>query len=291
MSMFQKIYLEISNICNLQCSFCPVVERDKDSMGENSLRKYLEKIKNHTERVCFHLMGEPLGHKEFPQFVNIARAMGVSLEITTNGTLLNSLNQEALLSPAVVQVNFSVQSFFDNFPNADSTVYISKITDFAKVARECRPDLYVNFRLWNLDLEDKSDVRNESFIQHLEKTFATHINRTVDPAFKKSKKLRDRIYLHFDNRFEWPSASPIATNFRTRGTCYGTRTHIAVHTNGTVVPCCLDKEAHLPLGSLETQTLEDIIKSDRFMNMRKGFEQGQLVEDFCQRCTYIQRFS
>lgn len=286
--MFQKIYLEISNICNLQCTFCPVVERDKATMEEGALRQYLQKIKLHTERVCFHLMGEPLGHKEFPRFVAIAQEMGVSLEITTNGTLLNLENEKALLSSAVVQVNFSVQSFFDNFPQSDPQTYMQKIIHFASTAQTRRPDLYVNFRLWNLDADKNQENRTEVFLKELEKTFSKTINRKVDPGFNKSKKIVDRIYLHFDSRFEWPSSS---SDFKSkRGTCYGTRTHVAIHANGTVVPCCLDKEANIPLGSLKSQSLEEILVSPRYTNMKKGFEEGHLVEEFCQKCTYIQRF-
>lgn len=286
--MFQKIYLEISNICNLQCTFCPVVERDSAVLEEGPLRQYLAQIKSHTERVCFHVMGEPLGHKQFPRFVEIAAQMGVSLEITTNGTLLTPGNQDALLNPAVVQVNFSVQSFFDNFPKSDPSTYIQKVIAFAQAARLQRPDLYVNFRLWNLDSSDINSERNESFLKNLEMAFGVEINRNVDPSFKKSKKLEGRVYLHFDTRFEWPKATnDIRT---TQGTCHGTRSHIAVHANGTVVPCCLDKEANIALGSLKTQTLEEILSSPRYLKMKQGFENGRLVEDFCQRCTYIERF-
>lgn len=287
--MFQKIYLEISNICNLQCSFCPVVERENSVMGESSLREYLGKIKGHSERVCFHLMGEPLGHKEFPHFVVIASEMGIPLEITTNGTLLSDANATALLNPAVVQVNFSVQSFFDNFPEADPKAYLQKIVHFSQRALLERPDLYINFRLWNLEEEHSQGEKNESFISFLENTFSISINRNVDPAFKKSKNLKGRVYLHFDSRFEWPSSKN--TKYNNKGTCYGTRSHIAVHANGVVVPCCLDKEANIPLGSLKTQTLEEILSGEKYKKIKNGFENHQLVEDFCKKCTYIQRFS
>lgn len=286
--MFQKIYLEISNICNLQCTFCPAVERDKQVMDGSSVREYLLKIKNHAERVCFHVMGEPLGHKQFPEFVKIAQEHDIKLEITTNGTLLTEELYKALLNPTVVQVNFSVQSFFDNFPKSDPKTYIQKLIAFSQAALRERPDLYINFRLWNLESSDLNDKRNHDFIKTLEETFATTINRTVDPSFKKSKKLKERIYLHFDSRFEWPNEKNEKRS--TQGTCYGTRSHIAVHADGTVVPCCLDKEAKIPLGSLKTQTLEDILASKKYLNIKQGFENNRLVEEFCQKCTYIQRF-
>lgn len=258
-------------------------------MEFDALTMYLEKIKGYSERVCFHVMGEPLGHKEFPRFVETAARLKVPLEITTNGTLMSEANQTALLHPIVQQVNFSVQSFFDNFPNADHSTYMEKLIAFAVRASQEHPDLYVNFRLWNLGDPDGNDEKNTRFMDRLEEAFETKINRTVDPGFQKSKKLRGRVYLHFDSRFSWPDqvkAVPEAL-----GTCYGTRTHVAVHADGTVVPCCLDKEAAIRLGSLKTQTLEDILQSPRYVRMREGFEQGRLEEEFCRTCTYARRFN
>jgi hypothetical protein len=42
--MFKKIYLEISNICNVQCSFCPVVEKDKKLMDTVEFEAILKQV-------------------------------------------------------------------------------------------------------------------------------------------------------------------------------------------------------------------------------------------------------
>ncbi|MCB0378993.1 MAG: radical SAM/SPASM domain-containing protein [Bdellovibrionales bacterium] len=286
--VFEKIYLEISNICNLQCSFCPPVKRANAVLPANHFRSYLQSIKGYSRRVCLHVMGEPLGHKQFPLFVEVAAEMGVALEITTNGTLLNQSNQQALMNPSVVQVNFSVQSFFDNFPTADPNRYIESLFSFCREAMIQRPDLYINFRLWNLESDQENQAANNNFLKAIEKEFHVELNPKVDPAFKKSKKISGRIYLHFDSRFEWPEESSLEP--RTKGTCYGSRTHIAVHANGDVVPCCLDKEAQILLGNLSEQPFSEILNSKRFLNIRQGFERGQLVELLCQTCQYSTRF-
>lgn len=267
---------------------CPPVERQKAAMDVEHIKNYLAQAKSYAERICFHVMGEPLGHSSFPEFVKIAEEMGIPLEITTNGTLLNERNQVALLNKTVVQVNFSVQSFFDNFPQADSSNYIDRLLYFTSKAKQEHDNLYINFRLWNLSNDQQDSIQNEQFLRRLEEFFTVKINRNVDPAFQKSKRLQGRIYLHFDSRFDWPDAT--AKHIRTKGTCYGTRTHIAVHANGTVVPCCLDKEANIPLGNLNHTNLEEILASDRYLNMKKGFEEGILAEDFCQKCSFAMRF-
>lgn len=286
---FKRVYIEIGNICNLQCSFCPEVDRTKFRLNAEDFRKTLTQVKPFADVVCFHVMGEPLAHPEFALFVQIAGELEVPVEITTNGTLLNEQSIAALLHPIVRQVNFSVQSFFDNFPKANGETYIKSLFAFCKKAFTERPDLYINFRLWNITEDHAHDDLNAMLFNRIEKEFAVEINRQVDPAFRKSKRVVNRLYLHFDSRFEWPS--PNAHEVSTKGRCHGTVSHLAIHADGTVVPCCLDKEANIPLGKLAENSFEEIINNPRTLSMQQGFAKGELREDLCKRCTYIQRFA
>ncbi len=285
---FKKVYIEISNICNLQCTFCPVVERDQQVMSLLELEEILQQVKPHSERVCYHVMGEPLHHPHFIEAILLAEKVNIPLEITTNGTLLNEKTAKALLSSSVVQINFSLQSFVDNFPKANPETYFSNILSFCKKAEKERSDLYINFRFWNLPPGEKQNEINEFFLSTIESFFKTQLNRNVDPGFNKSKKIRGRIYAHFDSRFEWPSMrSPIVSK---EGTCWGTRTQLAIHADKKVVPCCLDKEAHVLLGDLRKTSFEEILKSKAYNHLKEGFEQNQLRADLCQRCTFRSRF-
>ncbi len=293
---FQKVYLEIGNICNLQCSFCPEVERRQTQLARARFRELLCEVKPFAERVCFHVMGEPLAHPDFAAFVGIAGAEEVPIEITTNGTLLNTGTEAALLHPTVHQVNFSLQSFFDNFPGANPEAYLARVFSFCQRALSERPDLYLNLRLWNLGGEnaedaenaDARDDRNGLLLARIEREFQVTINRRVDPRLQKSKRLLGRLYLHYDTRFIWPNpAHPV---LRERGTCHGTRSHVAVHADGTVVPCCLDKEAVIALGNVGEESFAKVVGSARTEAMRLGFERGELVEDLCRRCDFATRF-
>jgi len=285
---FKRVYLEISNICNLKCSFCPEVKRAQWRLEKDRFVHRLTQVKDFAERVCLHVMGEPLGHPLFREFVESAGELGVPLEITTNGTLLNESIKQALLHPTIVQVNFSLQSFFDNFPKADADTYVNKIFEFCQTAFEKRPDLYVNLRLWNL--KDQRDVsgRNAWLFEKLQERFSVALNPSVDPGFKKSKKVTGRLYLHFDSRFEWPSLEqPLLSE---SGRCHGGQNQIAVLSEGNVVPCCLDKEAVMDLGNLDQVPFMDILQSPRLKNLVEGFQKGERREELCRRCDYATRF-
>lgn len=285
---FRKIYVEIGNVCNLQCSFCPEVERRNARLSENEFRGILEQVKALADCVTFHVMGEPMAHPEFTRFVEVAGEVGVPVEITTNGTLLRGEKLEALLHPIVRQVNFSLQSFVDNYPERPIEDYLAPIFAFCRRAFAERPELYLNLRLWNLKKGAKTDAVNERILAQVEQEFGVTVNRNVDARLRKSKRLVHRLYLHYDTRFRWPNGAD--PERRTAGTCYGTRSHIAIHVDGTVVPCCLDKEAAIPLGHLASEPLAEIVAGARIENMRQGFERGELVESLCRRCEYATRF-
>ena len=56
--MFKKIYIEITNVCNLKCKFCPETNRKKQSMNLENFEKVISKIHKHTQLVCLHVKGE-----------------------------------------------------------------------------------------------------------------------------------------------------------------------------------------------------------------------------------------
>jgi radical SAM protein with 4Fe4S-binding SPASM domain len=292
MEKFKRIYIEISNICNLQCSFCPVVERDKAIMDVTLFEKVIKEVSPFTEEICLHLMGEPLAHPQFLEILKITEnnfmATGVQVNLTTNGILLNKYSDVLIRNKSIRQINFSIHSFKDNFKDKDITPYINDILIFSKKSQEERDDLYINFRLWNIKSQAEQEESNFPIILKMSEFFGVTIKEQIDVGSIKSKKIFKKIYFHFDSRFSWPS--PLSPKISDKGFCYGLSGHIGIHANGTVVPCCLDKEAIIDIGNLDDKSLANILQSKRAQDIQNGFRQKKLVEDLCQRCTYIKRF-
>jgi len=114
MKRFNKIYLEISNICNLQCAFCPGTRRKKHSLTEDEFSFLLPKLRPYSDFLYFHLMGEPLCHPKLEQFLNLADAQSFKVILTTHGTLLHSKQDMLLSAPGLHKVNISLHSFEEN---------------------------------------------------------------------------------------------------------------------------------------------------------------------------------
>ena len=291
MKRFVKVNIEISNICNLQCSFCPEVIRSPKLMDLDLFREVVRQVAPITEQVCFHLMGDPLVHPKLAEMITICEEFNAPIFFVTNGVLLkNKFAEKAdlLLRSPFRQVNFSLHSFADNFGDKDPNEYLQRIFEYTELAFKHRPDLYLNYRLWNLQEVRGHSNANQKMLEKIESYFGVNISRDIDIRKQKSHRIKNKLYLHFDTEFTWPALHlPV---LGTQGTCYGLSSHFGVLVDGTVVPCCLDKEAAIPLGKIQENSIAEILNLERSRNLIEGFKKNRLVEDLCQRCQYIERF-
>ena len=273
---FRQIYIEITNICNLSCPFCPGTSRAQGFMDMELFEKAARESALWADQIYLHVLGEPLLHPDFPQIISFCGSIALPVSVTTNGTLLSSKG-EALLDRAVRQVNISLHAHDDTFIEHN-------IIPFVLRAASERPDLYINLRLWDLDsFEGRS---SEAVIALLERSLEVSIDRTA-LSWRKGRVLRGRVYLHRDTVFAWPGD---AAEERREGFCHGLGTHCAILADGTVVPCCLDRNGDMALGNIRDKTLADILSSPRAVAIKEGFDRSELVEDLCRRCTFCRRF-
>jgi len=279
--------VEITNRCNLRCSFCAGTSRPPASMDPDFFAAVLAQVRPLTGQICLHVLGEPLLHPELPLVLEHCAAAGLLVNLTTNGTLLPGLENVLLKAEALRQINFSLQALIRDSDLDQDT--LDAILAFAlRLGRE-RPELYVNFRLWTLDsLTDPcSGASTTRVLEHMAQ--ALDIALPTPPSGRKSLCLLGRMYLHQDTAFAWPG--DLTTPERKQGFCHALSTHCAILADGTVCPCCLDAEGRLALGNLRERPLADILASARAAAMRDGFAAGRLVETLCRHCTYCRRFT
>jgi len=287
MRKFKKVYIEITNICNLSCNFCPKTGRDLGFMKEEELKKILESVRPYTDHIYFHLMGEPLLNPQIGRFLEMANEFGFKVNITTNGTLINKAREALLAAPALRQVNISLHSFEANEQGVDFNEYIDTVVNFVKEARD-NTNIISSMRLWNLDTRHKaSNSLNEEIFRILEEKFELDYDLKESFGDKNSVKLFKNVYLGMADKFKWPNIKIVQSN--ERKFCSALRDQFGVLLDGTVVPCCLDSEGNMPLGNIFETPLEEILSSKRAMNIYDGFTRREAVEDLCKTCGYVNR--
>ena len=86
--MYSRVYVEITTLCNRNCTFCPGTKRTPKRLTMEEFRLILDKLKGVTKYLYLHVMGEPLTHPLLPEFIRYASREGFLVSVTTNGTLL-----------------------------------------------------------------------------------------------------------------------------------------------------------------------------------------------------------
>lgn len=275
--MYSRVYVEITNICNMNCSFCHGHKREPRRMTADEFSLILDRLSGQTNYIYYHLMGEPLTHPDLPLFVKTAGERGFKSVITTNGTLLDRVG-DRLLDAGLHKVSLSVHSFEDG--TEDSFLrYMKTLADFAEKANA--RGVIVVFRLWNKGYDNG---RNDVILDYLKENIQGDWTEN-----SKGLRIREKMFLEWGDRFSWPDK-----NADVQGSevfCYGLRDHFGILCDGTVVPCCLDSDGTINLGNIFNENIEDILSSDRAKNMKYGFDCRRATEDLCRRCGYAQRFS
>ena len=271
---FNKIYVEITNICNLNCSFCSKYNLKKKEMSLQEFDKVLSKIRQYTDTIYLHVKGEPLLHSKLEEILTLTKKYKVNVRITTNGTLLKEKLNTLQKYDNIRQINVSLHSE-NNKANYFEDVF-STCTTLSK-------NIPIVYRIWlldnyNLDKLSTTIVDKIIFYYNLDNSFK---QKVLD---NKNIKIADNIYLDKDNKFNWPDN--LENNLKETGTCLGTRSHIGILVDGTIIPCCLDSKGLLKLGNIFTDDLDEIFKSKEFLDIHNGFLNNKLTNNLCKNCSF-----
>jgi len=297
---FDKIYLEITNACNLACSFCGLTVRERAFMKGEDFGLALERLQGFTKVLYFHLMGEPLLHPELPVFLDLAERRGFSVNLTTNGTLLARRGGEISGKPALNRLNISLQSM-EQFPPAAREglmdALVAEVKGLVARQRRVRPDFLASFRLWTRDDGTLTGPLLASLAGKFPDAHADAAGLVAQTlAGRNGFPLAEGIALHAAETFDWPPSpppplSPAGALSTPAGFCRGLRDQLGVLLDGTVVPCCLDRNGDIALGNLFARPLGEILDGPRARGLYRGFTERRAMEPLCAACTYRTRFN
>lgn len=279
--MLKRAYVEITNICNLRCSFCPGTRRPGAYMSPETFRLLAEKLRPHVRYLYLHVMGEPLLHPQLGDMLEISHELGFRVCLTTNGTLLGERGGPLLSAPALHKASVSLHAMEGNGAG-DLAPYLEGVWRFAVQAPE--RGVICALRLWNIG---GAEARNGEILNFLADKLGAWPLDLPQPR-TGSWKLGERLYLEQAEKFDWPDLSAPEGDVKF---CLGLRDQIAVLVDGTVVPCCLDHEGDIPLGNLLEGDLAEILGSPRARAVYDGFSRGKPAEELCRRCGFAQRFT
>jgi len=270
---YSRVYVEITNKCNLSCSFCPGTKRAPREMTMEQFAAVCDGVKNLTDYLYFHVMGEPLTHPRITEFITYAAEQGFKPCITTNGTLLPKMG-ESIVKAGIHKVSISVHSFEEGTVE-EQKAYVRQCLEFADYASKA--GVLVVLRLWN---RGHDEGRNLDTMQFVRDFFCGEEWKEGGRGIR----IRHKLHLEFDDRFSWPDME--AETCGNDVFCYGLKDHFGILCDGTIIPCCLDHEGDIALGNAFSENVEEVLGGWRALAMRDGFMKRQATEELCKRCGY-----
>lgn len=267
---FKRIYIEITNICNLNCSFCSLTNKPKKEMTPLVFEEVINKIKNYTDYIYLHVKGEPLSHHNLDKILSITQKYNKKVCITTNGVFLKNKLNILKKYNNIYQINISLHS--ENKKENYLEDIMSSVNELSS---------YISYRFWTLD-NNKMDTKTKKYIEILKETY--NINKIYDGV-----KLKDKVYLSLDNKFTWPSVNN--NYYNDKGTCLGGKSQLAILSDGTVSICCLDAEGISNLGNILDTSMEEILNSDKYKKTIQEFNNNKSYLEICKYCSYKAKFN
>lgn len=262
----KKIYIETTNLCNLNCDFCIKNRRKKEIMTIQNFKIILSKIKNYTNYIYLHILGEPLLNPKLNEFILLASNEGFNINITTNGYLIDKIKD----NKNIRQVNISLHSFDVKY-NVELKKYLNNIFD--SVEKLIKNDTYVSLRLW-VKNKYSEDIINE-------------VNNYYKVNITKNTKIKENLFFNFEKQFIWPDLNN--SYYNESGKCYGLTDHIGILVDGTIVPCCLDTLGIINLGNIFKEEIDEILNKKTVIKMIEGFKNNKKEMELCKHCNFLER--
>ncbi len=267
---YQRIYVEITNTCNLNCSFCLETKRVSRFMSPFEFEHILKEIYDYTDHIYLHVKGEPTLHPQLKEIMDLAYTYNKKIHLVTNGTLFDVIDFDLISHPALAQLSISLHSILaQSITNREK--YKNQIENVIMRSKDKPFSLFL--RLWN--------EKNKEILHWLNTLLG--IDFLYSPL-KNRFQVYKNLTLDFDKAFTWPSLDHALIT--QQGHCYGGLKMMAILADGKLTPCCLDTEGDISLGNVFDQSFKALIQGKRYTSFTQNMHQNQLNEDLCQRCSY-----
>lgn len=322
----QRIHLELTNVCNLNCVFCPksVMTRPYGYMDKELAKRVIAEIASNRlcEKITFHVMGEPTLHPHFFEILEYALAENVKVGLTTNGTTLGGDIGKRLLEYNLHQVDISFQTpdeeSFSLRRSGSLTFerYQDSIMTFFQSYHTRYPEAIFKFRIMNTTFKkEKMELKtgpvrvicSGNELRDTIKKYSTNLygllglplppEHIFDTGIKSIASYKWNVIEIMPNVFfetyvldGWGHAFEDDVKDAWSGCCFGMRDHFGILYNGDVVLCCMDFDGRTAIGNITHSSLEEVLSSEQLKEIINGFEKYRIIHPYCKRCQGSQSY-
>lgn len=257
--------IELDNVCNYACTFCPIGQPDNELNGyyknlkkldEKKIYELLDEAKSIGVRsLQFNLVNEPLAHKNIFKVLEYATNLKFDdLFFISNGYLLNEKNAKSILNSGLKKISFSLDAFSAE-TYKERRLKNTKPANYEKVINNI-----LNFLELKKKYKKKFPLTRVSFI-------IMENNKHEVEAFKKFWE--DKVdAIHFQKLIDYSDSNIIVSSV-TENQCNMPMFRLSIKSDGNVKPCCVGYGENINIGNVYEQSLYEIWNSDIMKNFQK----------------------
>lgn len=298
------VNIDPTNLCNFRCPFCPTgnpsalasVGRPKGIMKLDLFQKIigdLRDLTHHAGRKITRLQlwkdGEPLLHKQYAEMVRLAKQSEVadSVEMTTNGSLLNRTTIDGLLDAGLDVLRISVEHVQDSVYQAISNGRVSyadirrNVSDLYSQKEACGSPLHVHAKTIDAGLSEAEKAR---FIQDFA---GISDSWNIDVISGWSRMQIQDFTLGVQTTIGVDGMTPKME----RLVCPEPFAKLAVNFDGSVSVCCADWSHGTVVGDVTRESIGEIWEGEQLASFRVRHLSGQRATiPPCSSCDYLRCF-
>ena len=288
-----SISFEPTTSCNLRCPECPsglrAFTRPTGMLQKNFFKDTIDQLHKELLYLVFYFQGEPYLNPDFLEMVKYASSKKIYTATSTNAHYLTDANAkktvESGLDRLIISIDGTTQETYKQYRVGGN---LTKVLEGA-----------ANIVKWKKELKSKTPFvifqflvvrHNEHQIEEV-KRLAKEIG--VDDVWLKTAQVYD--YENDPNhliptntkysRYKKNREGKNVFKGNNANHCWRLWHDPVITWDGTVVPCCFDKDAQHKLGSLQQMPFKELWQNPDYKKFRGQVLQSRKNIDICANCS------
>lgn len=287
--------IEPTNRCNLKCPECPSgngeMVRPLGLMDFDRFRAIVDEVHRDVFYLQLFFQGEPFINNRLVDMIAYARAHRMYVAISTNAHFLrreviNAL-LEAGLDRLIVSLDGLTQEVYEEYRVGGSLAKVHEALAQLDEARRSSGRRARTRARTEVTLQFLVTRQNESQIPALRQLAKKHHAGVALKTMQVYSVESAQRFLPLNERYSRYRVEngELHPKSALHDRCVRLWERSVITWDGVVVPCCFDKNAEYPLGTLNGRGFEDIWQSEEYHAFRLRVLNGRREIPMCRNCT------
>lgn len=287
-----SISIEPTTSCNLRCPECPSglrqFSRPTGMMSEELFRRITDQVKSHVMYMNFYFQGEPFLNTKLTDMIKYASRKGIYTSTSTNAHYLDPAMAEQVvksgLDRLIISIDGSTQETYSAYRVGGILSKViegtQNMVDAKKKLRSRKPHIVFQMLVVKPNEHQVRDVQRmadklgvDEFLVKTAQVYEYENGNELIPDNEEYSRYK------MNDSGRWELKNELEDH------CWKMWHSCVITWDGSVVPCCFDKDAHHKLGTLKTFSFKEIWFSEPYRKFRAAVLSGRKEIDICRNCS------